>query len=286
VTPFELVEPETLDDAIRLLADGDPDTRPVAGGTAVMLMMKTGIFRPARLVSLRRIGRRHAAVEAAPGGRLRVGAIATLSSLERAPDVRRVAPVVAQALRSLANVRVRNVATLGGHLAHADPHMDLPPVLIALGASLVVAGPAGERRLDVAELFGGYLETTLRPGELIAAVEIPAQGARRAAYVKVTTRSRDDWPALGLAVSLETEGDTVVAARVAIGAATETPRRLPGAEAALAGSRMDAASRRRRRGGRGRHRIRCARLGRLQACAAAGLCRAHGAACDRRTTGR
>jgi carbon-monoxide dehydrogenase medium subunit len=242
VTPFELAEPATLNDAIGLLATGDSDVRPVAGGTAVMLMMKTGIFRPAKLVSLRGIEARHRAIELAGDGSLRIGAMATLSSLERSPEIARAAPVVTQALRTLSNVRVRNVATLGGHLAHADPHMDLPPVLLALGASLTVAGPSGERSLDVADLFGGYLETTLAPGELIAAVSVPAQGARRAAYLKCTTRSADDWPALGLAVSLETEGDTIARARIAIGAATETPRRLEGAEAALIGAKADDAA--------------------------------------------
>ena len=235
MTPFELAEPATLNDAIQLLATGDPDVRPVAGGTAVMLMMKTGIFRPAKLVSLRGIEARHRAIEVAGDGSLRVGAMATLSSLEHAPEIARAAPVVSRTLRTLSNVRVRNVATLGGHLAHADPHMDLPPVLIALGASLTVAGPTGERCLDVADLFSGYLETTLAPGELIAAVNVPAQGTRRAAYMKCTTRSADDWPALGLAVSLQIEGAAIASARVAIGAATETPRRLAGAEAALTG---------------------------------------------------
>lgn len=242
MTPFELAEPVTLKDAIGLLATGEPDVRPIAGGTAVMAMMKTGIFRPAKLVSLRGIEAQHRAVEVAGDGSLRIGALATLSSLERSPEIARAAPVIIQTLRTLSNVRVRNVATLGGHLAHADPHMDLPPVLITLDASLTIQGPAGERRLDVADLFGGYLETTLAPDELITAVTVPAQGRRRAAYIKCTTRSADDWPALGLAVSLETEDDRIASARIAIGAATETPHRLAAAEAALTGTRADNAA--------------------------------------------
>lgn len=236
MTPFELAEPATLNDAIALLAAGGSDVRPIAGGTAVMLMMRTGIFRPATLVSLRRVEARHHSMEVAADGAVRIGALATLSDLERSPEIAEAAPVITRALRTLSNVRVRNVATLGGHLAHADPHMDLPPVLIALGASLTVAGPAGERFLDVADLFSGYLETTLAPGELITAVNVPAAGMRRAAYLKCTTRSADDWPALGLAVALEMSGDAIASARVAIGAATETPRRLTGVEAVLAGA--------------------------------------------------
>lgn len=239
--PFELAEPETLREAVGLLADGDSDTRPVAGGTATILMMKTGLYRPARLVSLRGIEAEHRGIDASSDGGLRIGAMATLAGLERSADVAKAAPVIPQTLRTLSNVRVRNVATVGGHLAHADPHMDLPPVLIALGASLTVIGPSGERTLDVADLFDGYLETTLEPGELISAVDVPPQGDRRAAYLKCTTRSADDWPALGLAVSFETDGGAVEDACVVVGAATETPRRLAGAEAALTGAAIDPA---------------------------------------------
>ena len=242
MTPFELAEPATLQEAIGLLDADDTGIRPVAGGTAVMLMMRTGIFRPACLVSLRKLAPRHARIKLAPDGALGLGAMATLARLERAPEVMRAAPVIPRALRRLANVRVRNVATLGGHLAHGDPHMDLPPVLIALDASVVVAGRSGERTTDVADLFGGYLETTLRPDELITEVIVPPQASRRTAYLKHTTRSADDWPALGLAVSLEMTGAEVVAARVAIGAATDKPERLPGVEAVLAGQAVDDAT--------------------------------------------
>jgi carbon-monoxide dehydrogenase medium subunit len=204
-----------------------------------MLMMKMGVFRPTRLVSLRSIEKRYSDVEAGPDGGLRIGALATLSSLERSPVVKSHAPVITRTLKTLANVRVRNVATVGGHLAHADPHMDLPPVLIALGASVTIVGPAGERTLPLDKLYSGYLETTLGPSELIADVAVPAQGSRRAAYLKCTTRSADDWPALGVAVALDTDGAVVRDARIVIGAATDTPTRLAKAEDVLRGVRAD-----------------------------------------------
>src|SRR5438045_4197615 len=141
--------------------------------------------------------------------------------------MRAAAPVIADTLLTHSNVRVRNVATLGGNLAHADPHMDLPPVLIALDASVRVAGAAGERVIAVEDLFTGYLETVLANNELITAVSIPPQTGRGAAYAKITARTADDWPALGLAVSIHAEGGILREARIAIGAATETARRLP-----------------------------------------------------------
>jgi carbon-monoxide dehydrogenase medium subunit len=237
MTPFELLEPRSLREAAGLL-DG-AESRPVAGGTAVMLMMKMGVLRPARLVSLRAVESKYSTIETTSDGGLRIGAMATLSALGRSPVVQSRAPVITRTLNTLSNVRVRNVATVGGHLAHADPHMDLPPVLIALGASITTVSPAGERTLPLDKLYLGYLETTLGRSELIAEVNVPAQGSRRAAYLKCTTRSADDWPALGVAVALDSDGAAIRDARIVIGAATDTPTRLAKAEAILRGARAD-----------------------------------------------
>lgn len=236
---FELVEPRSLEETFRFLDPDDPAVRPMAGGTALMLMMKAGVFRPSRIVSLRSIEERFSEIETTAGGEIRLGAMATLSALERSPLVRRELPVVARTLPVLSNVRIRNVATLGGHLAHADPHMDLPPVLIALGASLSIAGPSGERTIASDELFSGYYETVLARDELITEVRLPAQGARRAAYLKCTTRSVDDWPALGVAVVLDVEDDAVRETRVLVSAATERPTRLAAVEAVLRGASVE-----------------------------------------------
>src|SRR5919204_213821 len=145
--PFELAEPQSLREAIGLLPADDPSVRPIAGGTALMLMMKAGVFRPAKLVSLRNV-KGLTAIEPMPDGALRIGAIMPLAALERSATVRAHAPVITRTLRTLSNIRVRNVATVGGSLAHADPHMDLPPVLIALGGRVVVQGKSGERSIS------------------------------------------------------------------------------------------------------------------------------------------
>jgi carbon-monoxide dehydrogenase medium subunit len=212
MTPFELVQPASLPEAIRLLASDE--ARPLSGGTALMLMMKAGVLRPCRLVSLAGLNLKEISIEK---GALRIGAMTTLRELERSPEVRKGWPVIASALRTLANVRVRNVATVGGALAHGDPHMDLPPLLCALGARAIIAGPAGERIAAVESLYRGYLETTLTAGEIITRVEIPPLEGRGAAYVKFTTRSADDWPAVGIAVVLGNPD------RIFIGAATDRP---------------------------------------------------------------
>src|SRR5207244_1967427 len=170
------------------------------------------------------------------------GALATLSALDHFEPVRRNFPVLAQTLRTLSNVRVRNVATVGGHLAHADPHMDLPPVLAALGAQVVVLCPSGERMLPVEELYAGYYETVLARNELIARLLVPPQGDKRASYLKVTTRAADDWPAVGIAAVLTAKGNDIARADIVLSAATERPVRLRQAEAVLRGATADEAT--------------------------------------------
>src|SRR5262249_22017643 len=228
MTPFELAEPTSLAAAITLLDADDEAIRPIAGGTALMLMMKAGVFRPTKLVSLRKIEDRYAAIAVDASG-LTIGAMTTLSDLERSAEVYAHAPLITQTLLTLSNVRVRNVATVGGALAHGDPHMDLPPVLMALDASLTVVGPKGERSLPVEELFTGYYETVLSLDELIACVHVPAQKSKQAAYMKVTTGAVDDWPALGIAVVIESDADAIRSARIVASAATEKALRLTSA---------------------------------------------------------
>ena len=222
MSPFELAEPASLSQALSLL-DGE-GVRPLSGGTALMLMMKAGVLRPTRLVSLRKLGLDR--IEA--NGELSIGAMATLGALERSAVAKTGWLVLVRTLRTLSNVRVRNVATVGGALAHADPHMDLPPLLTALGARVTIAGPAGERSAPVESLYAGYLENTLKRDELITRVTVPALGRKRVAYLKCTTRAADDWPALGMAAAIE--GNDI---RLVLSAATDRPTRLLGAEKVL-----------------------------------------------------
>jgi carbon-monoxide dehydrogenase medium subunit len=232
---FELAHPSSLREAIGLMDGEDPTVRPFSGGTALMLMMKAGVFQPSRLVSLRAIEAKHAQISATAQGGLSIGAMATLTAIEHSPEIRRFAPVIGRAMVRLANVRVRNVARLGGSLAHGDPHMDLPPVLAALGGETILTGPAGDRRVAVQDLFVGYYETVLQPGELIAGVALPTQAGWSSVYLKTTTRSADDWPALGVAVSVRVTQGRIGDARLFVSAATERLTRLVGAEAALRG---------------------------------------------------
>ena len=234
---FDLVEPGTLEEAVALLDPEDAGVRVLAGGTALMLMMKARLFQPARLISLHRLDGVMRGVHEDGRGGLRIGALTTLVELERSALVAATFPVLTGALRTLSNVRIRNVATLGGHLAHGDPHMDLPPILIALGARVRTVGPMGERWIDTADLITGYYQLAIARDELIVEVHVPVQPANVfTSYAKYAALSADDWPAVGVAVWCRTAGGRIAEARVAVSAATDRPMRVPGAEAALVGA--------------------------------------------------
>lgn len=241
--PFELLEPKTLDEAIALLDPADSSVRALAGGTALMLMMKARLFQPTRLVSLHRLNDSLRGVRPSADGGLSIGALTSLRDLERSSAIATSTPVITRTLTTLANVRIRNVATIGGHLAHGDPHMDLPPILLTMQARIRAVSSRGERWIDMSDLFVGYYRTTLAKDELIAELVIPPQPKDVCnAYAKCTALSADDWPAVGVAVWYRLQERLVTDARIAISAATERPMRSFAAEAALAGSTAEPAA--------------------------------------------
>jgi len=240
VIPFEWEEPKTLKAAVNALDPDDSTVRAIAGGTALMLMMKTGVFAPTRLISLAKIEAKYSQIRVDKSGALNIGAMVSLSALEQSAAVAKHFPVLIRALRTLSNVRVRNVARVGGALAHGDPHMDLPPLLAALGAKVSVIGKSGAREIAVEELYAGYYETVLARDELIADVKVPPLNGSRAVYMKCTSRSADDWPALSVALRCDVaKGDVIRNPRLIVSAATDKVTRLAATEKLLDGSAAD-----------------------------------------------
>lgn len=236
---FDVLEPHSLEEAFSLLDHDDPSVRPIGGGTALMLMIKAQLYKPLRLVSLRGLGDGFSGIELKPdGSAFRIGALTTFRELEHAPDIAARLPVIPRTMVTLANVRVRSVATVGGNLAHADPHLDLPPVWCALGAHVKIVGPRGERVVPVEEVFVGYYETIIENDELVAEIEVPVRTGWRSRYVKVTTRAAHDWPALGLTVSVRLQEQYVSDIRLVLSAAVDRPLRLVAAEEVLRGAEI------------------------------------------------
>ena len=235
----EFHAPEDLDEAIALLATADGDGLVVAGATAVTLLLHHRLVWPSALVSLRRVPGLDR-VELA-GGVLRVGALVTHARMATDPLVVSHLPVLAETFAVVANHRVRAAATVGGVLAEADHASDPPATLRALDACAVVAGPGGERRVDVGDLVTGHYETSLRTGEVVVAVEVPLLPAGTSgAYLKFRSTASEDRPCVGVAAFVRlAPGGICEDLRVCVGAACETPLRLPETEAAARGRRFD-----------------------------------------------
>jgi carbon-monoxide dehydrogenase medium subunit len=235
---LRLFEPATVPEAIGVLSALGDEAKVVAGATALTILYRQRLIAPSALVSIGRI----------PGltgievtdGHLRLGAMVRHREVELSTVVRDAIPVLADTFGKVANVRVRNAATVGGVLAESDYASDPPAVFVALDAQVEAQGPNGTRIIPASEFFVAFYETALQPDEIVTGVRVPVppQGAGTV-YHKFVTRSSEDRPCVGVAalVGLAADG-TCADLRVAVGAAAETPQRFPDVEASAVGKRL------------------------------------------------
>ena len=232
--PFALHTPTTLDEALDLLEKYGEDARPIAGGTALVLLMQQRLVRPEHLVTLGGIKELNG-IDASNGA-LRIGAAVHHRVLENNEQAKQGWPLLTYTYRRVATVRIRNVATVGGGLAHADPNQDPPATYIALNARVGITSKKGRRELPAEELFTGYYETALEPGELITDVTVPRpERPLRTAYLKFLPRTADDYATVAVSVALDVEDGRCRDARIAINSAGPTPIRARPAEDVLRG---------------------------------------------------
>ncbi len=233
-----LYQPRSVDEAVDVLARLGEGAKVVAGGTALTIMLRQQLIAPDALVSigglpgLDRIER--------SDGELLLGALATHRQAELSPLVRELAPTLATTFGKVANIRVRNAATVGGVMAESDYASDPPTLLLALDARVEATGPNGRRTIPVGEFFVAFYETLLAPDEILTGVRVPLPPTDAgSAYIKYVTRSSEDRPCVGVAALARLEDDGRCAElRVAVGAAAETPQRLPEAEALATGQEL------------------------------------------------
>ena len=229
--------PESLNQAFELMQQAKGQARYFAGGTDLMVRIKQGLVQPRTLISLRRIGALQGIEQ--DGTDLVIKSMTLLRDVETDPLVRKQAPVLQQAVASLANVQVKNVATLGGNLVNASPAGDSIPPLLVLEAQLVLAGPDKERILPLTDFFIGPGQTRLESCEILKAVKIPGQPVQsRAAFTKIG-RTAKDLAVVNAAALIQLEGSTCSLCRLAAGAVGPVPLRLPEAEAMLQGQTID-----------------------------------------------
>jgi carbon-monoxide dehydrogenase medium subunit len=198
-------------------------------------MLKNRLVSPGYLVSLGRLQDLHH-LDYDPSAGLRIGALTTIRQAETSPLLRQHFPVLAETFGKVANVRVRNAATVGGNLSEADYASDPPCVLVALRARAVARGANGSREIALTEFFRDFYETALAEGEILTEVIVPplAPGVR-AAYIKYVTRSSEDRPCIGVCALVELDGDVCRELRVVLGAVSEKPQEFPEAEALARG---------------------------------------------------
>jgi len=233
---FELAEPGTLKEACALLSD-NAEAKVIAGGTALLTLIKHGIFVPKMLINLKKIkGVSDISYDTQTG--LRVGALAAIYDIEAAPLVRQHYPVLAEACHVVANIRIRNMATIGGNLAHGDYQSDPPTVLVALGAVVELLSRAGTRQMKLSDFLKGSYETALEPGELVSALIVPPAGALRGTYTKFTTGSSEERPCVGVAALATMEKGVCAELRLVVGAVSPKPLRLENAESMARGEKF------------------------------------------------
>lgn len=236
---YDYVAPSTLDEAVGLLKQHGDDAHLIAGGASLILMLRQQLLAPSVLVGLRGI-EGLGGIEATPDGGLRIGAMATHRMIERASAVREYAPALADAFGHVATIRIRNQGTIGGNLAHADPAQDPPTILLALDAVVHVVGAEGPREIAIDEFFVDYLETSLKPSEIVVAVSLPARPAgAEAHYIKFLPGSKDDYATVAMAVSAVPDDGAWTRVRIACGAVGPVPMRVTAAESAVDGGVLD-----------------------------------------------
>jgi carbon-monoxide dehydrogenase medium subunit len=229
---FAYHRPASLEEAVGLLGSGD-DARPLAGGHSLLPLMKLRLVEPGTLVDLGRISGLDEIVEDGDG--VRIGALATHANVASSELVRTRCPVLASTADGIGDRQVRNRGTIGGSLAHADPAADYPTVVRALGATIVATGSGGEREIAVDDFFTGVFTTSLRQGELIIAVRVPAIGAGRGAAYEKHRHPASGYAVAGVAAVVKVEDGKCAEARVVVGGVTGMPERADAAANALTG---------------------------------------------------
>jgi carbon-monoxide dehydrogenase medium subunit len=230
---FDYHAPRSIEDALALLARFGEDAKLLAGGQSLIPAMRFRLAAPGVLIDINRVPGLGGIRE--DGGQLILGALTRESDLDESPLIQSRYPLLADTARVIADPLVRNLATVGGNIAHADPANDHPATLLAYGATVVTVSPRGQRNIAIDDFFTGLFETCLEADEILTEIRIPAPTAGSGgAYLKVE-RKVGDYATSGVAVNLVVAGGKITQARVGLTNVSPVPLRATGAEAALIG---------------------------------------------------
>jgi len=231
---FEYLEPKSVQDAARYLADYGSRARILAGGTDLMVQMETGRHAPEAVVYVGRIPELRQ-ISWDPAGGLTIGATATLREVENHPAVKEHYPALSRGAREVGSVQIRNLATLAGNVCNASPSADTAPALLAYDAAVEIVDVQGSRRaVLVDEFWKGPGRTELQSGEMVTAIRLPVPPAGlRSFYYKLAVRKAMDLAMAGVCVTLIPRAGGAEQVRIALGAVAPTPLRAREAEAAI-----------------------------------------------------
>jgi len=239
--PFEYDDPQSVEETLALLAEHGDEAKILAGGQSLVPLLNFRLARPGRLVDVNGVGELdHLSSE---NGLVRIGALVRHAALERSAEVARRVPLLAQAVRLVGHVQIRNRGTVGGSVAHADPAAELPAAFAALDARYRLRTAAGERVVASDDMFVTYLTTALAPDELLVEIEVDAPPPRTGSAFVEFSRRHGDFALGGAAVLVTIDDDGACErARIALLAAASTPVRAREAEEWLRGARIDGAT--------------------------------------------
>ncbi len=231
--------PGTLDEAVKAFAAAGSAARILAGGTDLLVQMRSGVLRPETIIDIKKIDEMTTITEAADGGFV-VGAAVPGSVLADHPRFGKVWPGVLEAINLIGSTQVQGRASAGGNLCNASPAGDSVPAMVAAGALVTIQGPGGRRQIPVEAVPKGPGRTSLAPGEIVVSFTLPPRPAGSGdAYLRMIPRTEMDIAVVGCGVSLTLDAGTVTAARVSLGAIAPTVLLVEDAAKALIGSRLD-----------------------------------------------
>lgn len=242
MTDIRYVAPRTLDEAIGAFAAAGSAARIMAGGTDLLVQMRSGLVRPGLIVDIKKIGEMTEITETADGG-FRVGAAVSGMALSEHPRFGKVWPGVLEAVNLIGSKQVQGRASAGGNLCNGSPAGDSVPAMIAAGAVVTVQGPNGRREIKVEDVPAGPGRTNLKPGEILVSFALPPRpDGSSDAYLRMIPRTEMDIAVVGIGVSLTLKDGVCTAARVGLGAVAPTALLVAPAAQALVGSRLDDAA--------------------------------------------
>ena len=234
---FEYHSPASIQEAISLLGRLKDDAKILAGGHSLIPMMKLRLAQPKHLIDLRKVPGLSGIKE--DGGAVAIGALTTHYAVESSSLLKQKCPLLSETAGTIGDPQVRNMGTIGGSLAHADPAADYPAAVIALGAELVAEGPKGKRTIKVDDFFKGLLTTALQPEEILVGIRIPSWPAGTGMSYMKFPHPASRFAVVGVAAVVTADGKKV---SVGITGAGTKAVRAKGVEAALAGKTLDAAT--------------------------------------------